>query len=148
MPSGLDRFRERQEGFDARLTTVEETVQTGSRLRAAMDRDISDIKVEQRAQRGLLQALADTQSEHTARLSQHTAVLDQHTATLNQHTAVLDEHTAILNEHSALLREHGEKLGMVHAGVLAILARLDAMDGSRLGKRIGRLLRARRPRQA
>jgi hypothetical protein len=106
-----------------------------------MDRDISDIKVEQRAQRGLLQALADTQSEHTA--------------TLREHTATLDQHTVILNEHSAIMREHGEdireikdKLGTVHVGVLAILARLDALDESRLGRRIGRLLRAGKPRQA
>jgi chromosome segregation ATPase len=64
-----DRFDERQDRFDARLTTLEETIKTEANLRAAMDQDISDIKIEQRAQRGLLQAVAVTQSEHTARLT-------------------------------------------------------------------------------
>ena len=126
MPSELGEFRERQDGFDARLTTVEETVQTESRLRAAMDRDISDIKVEQRAQRGLLQALADTQSDHTMRLTRIEGRLD--------------------GVEGRLGAVEGE-LGTVHAGVLAILARLDAMDESRLSSRAGRLLRIRGPRQ-
>jgi chromosome segregation ATPase len=64
-----DRFDERQGRFDARLTTLEETIKTEANLRAAMDQDISDIKIEQRAQRGLLQAVAVTQGEHTTRLT-------------------------------------------------------------------------------
>jgi chromosome segregation ATPase len=61
-----DGFDERQDKFDARLTTLEETIKTEATVRAAMDSDISDIKIEQRAQRGLLQAVAVTQSEHGA----------------------------------------------------------------------------------
>lgn len=133
MPSELGEFRERQDGFDARLTTVEETVQTESRLRAAMDRDISDIKVEQRAQRGLLQALAETQSEHTA--------------TLRDHTMRLTRIEGRLDGVEGRLGAVEGELGTVHAGVLAILARLDAMDESRLSSRAGRLLRIRGPRQ-
>jgi hypothetical protein len=129
MPGELDEFRERQDGFDARLTTVEETVQAESRLRAAMDRDISDIKVEQRAQRGLLQALADTQSEHTAMLS----AVEARLGVVEGRLGVVDDRLGVVEG----------KLGTVHVGVLAILARLDAMEEARLGRRIGRLLRAR-----
>ena len=60
----------------------------------------------------------------------------------------LDHHAAMLNELLAMLREHGEKLGVVHAGALAILARLDALDEARLARRIGRLPRTGKPRQA
>ena len=71
MPDELAEMRDRQDRFDARLTTLEERVKTEAILRAAMDRDISDVKTEQRAQRGLLQAIATTQSDHTRQFSEH-----------------------------------------------------------------------------
>jgi hypothetical protein len=40
-----------------------------------MDEDLSKIQVEFRAQRGMLQALHDTQSEHSAMLREHSAAL-------------------------------------------------------------------------
>ena len=40
-------------------------------LRAQMDEDMSELKVEFRAQRTLLQALHDTQQEHSTMLREH-----------------------------------------------------------------------------
>jgi hypothetical protein len=56
-----------------------------------MDEDISKIQVEFRAQRGLLQALHDTQNEHIAELREHRAILSEHTAILSDHSAQLAE---------------------------------------------------------
>ena len=64
MTDDLGQFRVRQDRFDARLTTLEDKVRIQADMRAAMDSDLSDIKLEQRAQRGMLQALGTTQSEH------------------------------------------------------------------------------------
>ena len=41
----------------------------------SMDKDLSEIQVQFRAQRGMLQALHDTQTEHTAMLRDHTTRL-------------------------------------------------------------------------
>ena len=51
-------------------------------LLVSMDEDVSKIQVEFRAQRGMLQALHDTQSEHITALREHTAILSDHSAQL------------------------------------------------------------------
>ena len=68
-------------------------------LRVQMDEDISDLKVEFRAQRALLQALHDTQQEHSA----------------------------TLREHGAMLREHGTQLTALQTGQQRIMAGVDAI---------------------
>jgi hypothetical protein len=108
-----DQFAGRQDRFDARLTTLEERVKTEATLRAAMDRDVSDIKIEQRAQRGLLQAIAITQSDHTMMLAAHTQ-------TLSEHTRILSEHT--------------QALGEVRVGVQTIISMLDRSTGTDGGR--------------
>jgi hypothetical protein len=65
-----------------------------------------------KAHRALLQALHETQQEHTSTLAGHTATPAQHTATPAQHTATLAEHTSPLAD--------------VRIGVHAILDLLDA----------------------
>ena len=74
-----------------------------------MDEDISKIQVEFRAQRGMLQALHDTQTEHITEL--------------REHRAILSEHTAILSDHSAQLAE-------IHVGVQTIIDLLTPKPGS------------------
>lgn len=94
----LEEFRLFRETTEARLDRLEtasgqhaaKLSEQGGML-VSMDADISKIQVEFRAQRGLLQALHDTQSDHTRVLSEHTALLNQHTALLNQHTTALAE---------------------------------------------------------
>jgi hypothetical protein len=60
-------------------------------LLVSMDDDLSKIQVEFRAQRGMLQALHDTQSEHSTQLRRHTALLNEHTAILSDHSGQLAE---------------------------------------------------------
>ncbi|MCW2931684.1 MAG: hypothetical protein JWM19_2646 [Actinomycetia bacterium] len=109
--SEMDEMRRRQDTFDRRLTTLEATVRNEATLRAAMDQDDSDIKVEQRAQRRLLQAVATTQSEHTARLT-----------AIETDVAVLKTDVAVLKTDMAQVKS---TLGNVQVGVQTIIAILD-----------------------
>src|SRR5215471_13802102 len=95
MTDGLEDSAQWRDEIETRVGTLEVTVETEAQVRAKMDQDMSDLKLEFRAQRGLLQALQETQSEHTA---------------------ILREHTAILREHGNILQDHGARLGRLEAG--------------------------------
>lgn len=69
MADDLEDFSQWRDDIETRVSTLEATAGTETRLRAQMDADMSDLKLEFRAQRRMLQALADTQSDHTARLA-------------------------------------------------------------------------------
>jgi chromosome segregation ATPase len=77
--AGLGQWRRT---IDTRLGTLETRVAEQASLRAKMDEDMSDLKVEFGAQRTLLQALHDTQQEHSATLREHGAILAEHSAQL------------------------------------------------------------------
>ena len=82
MTNDLEGFAEWRDNIEGRVSTLEATVETEARVRGQMDQDMGDLKIEFRAQRRLLQALAGTQSEHTATLADHTATLADHTERL------------------------------------------------------------------
>jgi chromosome segregation ATPase len=67
MNNDLEGFGQWRRAVDSRLGTLEARVADEASLRAKMDEDMSNLKVEFRAQRRVLQALHDTQQEHTAR---------------------------------------------------------------------------------
>jgi hypothetical protein len=75
MSDDLDGLAEWRDNIESRVSTLEVTVKTQARVRAQMDRDMSDLSVKLDAQGRLLRALADTQSDHTAVLADHTARL-------------------------------------------------------------------------
>jgi hypothetical protein len=79
--------------IETRLGTLEVKVGEEARLRAAMDKDLSGVRVEKK----VLQALQNTQSEHTTKLRE-----------LNENLVKLDEKTQA-------------GFARVHAGVDAIL---------------------------
>ena len=64
MTDDLEDSGQWRDSVETRLGRLEVTVEEQARLRAAMDEDLSKLHVE----RDLLQALHDTQSEHTAQL--------------------------------------------------------------------------------
>ena len=116
MIDDLDDFPRWVDRTEGRLSTLEAasdrqaaTIAIQKGLRAAMDDDLSKIQVEFRAQRGLLQALADTQSEHTS---------------------TLREHGTILREHGTILREHSTQLTEIRVGVQTIISLLTPDSGS------------------
>ena len=112
MADDLTTLRNRQDGLEGRMAQLEVTVEREASLRATMDEDLSNNAETLKAHRALLQALHETQQEHTATLAGHTATLAGHTSTLAGHTATLAEHTATLAD--------------VRIGVHAILDLLDA----------------------
>jgi chromosome segregation ATPase len=71
MTNDLEGFGQWRRTVDSRLGTLETRVAEQASLRAQMDEDMSDLRVEFRAQRTLLQALHDTQQEHSATLREH-----------------------------------------------------------------------------
>ena len=111
MNNDLEGFGQWRRGVDSRLGTLETRVAEEAGLRAKMDEDMSNLKVEFRAQRTLLQALHDTQQEHGA--------------TLREHGETLREHGVILREHSAQLTELQTGQQRILAGVDAIREMLD-----------------------
>ena len=113
MNNDLEGFGQWRRTVDTRLGTLETRVAEQASLRAQMDQDMSELRVEFRAQRTLLQALHDTQQEHSA--------------TLREHGAILREHGAILRDHGAILRDHGTQLTALQTGQQRIMAGVDAI---------------------
>ena len=111
MANDLEDSGQWRSAVDTRLGTLETRVDDEARLRAAMDKDMSNLKVEFRAQRKLLQALHDTQQEHTARLVTIEGTLQEHTARLENVEGRLENVEGILQE--------------VHVGVQLIHEKLD-----------------------
>jgi hypothetical protein len=80
MANDLEDSRQWRDTIETRLDRVEVRVEEEARLRAAMDKDLSGVRVE----RNVLQALQDTQSEHTTLLMEHTTLLREHTTQLRE----------------------------------------------------------------
>ena len=115
MTIALDEFTEWRDSVETRLGKLEDVSDRNKDTLRSMDGDFSQIQVEFRAQRGMLQALHLTQN--------------QHTKTLAEHTETLAEHTKTLAEHSAALRKLETGQAKVLAGVQAILGLLQSADG-------------------
>jgi hypothetical protein len=69
MTDDLEDFTQWRGSVEERLGTLESKVETEAHLRATMDSDMGKLHAEFRAQRSILQALHDTQQDHTARLT-------------------------------------------------------------------------------
>ena len=82
MTDDLTALRNRQDTLEGRVAQLEVTVEREASLRATMDEDLSNSAETLKAHKALLQALHETQQEHTATLAEHTATLAEHSATL------------------------------------------------------------------
>jgi hypothetical protein len=80
---------------------LEVTVEREASLRATMGEDLSNNAETLKAHRALLQALHETQQEHTATLAEHTATLAEHTATLADVQIGVHAILDLLNTHLA-----------------------------------------------
>jgi uncharacterized coiled-coil protein SlyX len=134
MNNDLEGFGQWRRTVDSRLGTLETRVAEQASLRAQMDQDMSELRVEFRAQRTLLQALHDTQQEHSATLSGHGVMLQEHGTILREHGVMLREHGVMLREHGVMLQEHGvilrdhsAQLNDLRAGQQRIMAGVDAI---------------------
>ena len=69
MADEMTVLRDRQDNLEGRMTRLEGTVEREAALRAKMDEDQSNIAATLRAHTRSLQALHDTQQDHTRRLT-------------------------------------------------------------------------------
>jgi hypothetical protein len=69
MTDDLQDPQQWRDSIEARVGTLEATVRTEAHLRATMDFDMGKMQAEFRAQRSMLQALHDTQQDHTRRFT-------------------------------------------------------------------------------
>jgi septal ring factor EnvC (AmiA/AmiB activator) len=116
MTVALEEFRPWKDTVEARLDRLETVT-------SSIDKDFSEIRVEFRAQRSMLQALHLTQNEHTKTLAEHTKTLAEHTKTLAEHSVSLKR----LETGQEELR-----LGQAKclAGIQSILGLLQSANGS------------------
>ena len=119
MTVALEEFTEWRHTVEARLGKLEATSDRYAvRVRdqgwhlVSMDEDLSKIQVEFRAQRGMLQALHDTQGEHITVLREHATLLAGHGTRLGNIETRLSGVEATLQK--------------VHVGVDAILELLNS----------------------
>ena len=77
MTVALEEFRPWKDTVEARLDRLETVT-------SSIDKDFSEIRVEFRAQRSMLQALHLTQNEHTKTLAEHTKTLAEHSVSLKR----------------------------------------------------------------
>jgi chromosome segregation ATPase len=82
MPDDFDAIRERQHRTEGRVIALEDDARIRARAFADMDRDVSDLKVQYGKQKQMLQAVGDTLSDHTMRLTRLEGKVDDHTQRL------------------------------------------------------------------
>ena len=125
-----DDFQDPQQwrdNIEARVGTLEETAKTEARLRAAMDFDMGKMQAEFRAQRSMLQALHDTQQDHTRRL---TGVEDRLAGVEGRLTGVEDRLAGVEDRLTGVegrLTGVEGKLDLVSLGIEAIHGKLDVL---------------------
>jgi uncharacterized small protein (DUF1192 family) len=122
MSDDLEGFAEWRDKIESRVSTLEVTVKTEARVRAQMDHDMSDLGVKLDAQGRLLRAMAETQSDHTLRLTR----LEVRAERLESGVAKLDSRVAKLDSRVARLEAGQAK---VLAGVQTIIGLLDRENG-------------------
>jgi len=112
-------LRDRQDKLKGRVTVLETTVEREAALRAKMDEDQSNLTATLKAHGRSLQALHDTQQDHTRRLTRIEGRLG------NVEGRLGNVEVRLGNVENDLVTVK-EKLDTVHTGVHAILGLLDA----------------------
>jgi chromosome segregation ATPase len=118
-----------RDSIGARVGTLEATVRTEAHLRATMDFDMGKMQAEFRAQRSMLQALHDTQQDHTRRL---TGVEGRLTGVEGRLTGVEGRLTGVEGRLTGVedrLTGVEDRLGNVEAGLDLVRAGVEAIHG-------------------
>jgi len=133
MADDLTGFRDRQDRLEGRVAVLEVTVEREADLRAKMDSDLGEMKATLKAHERSLQAVHDTQSDHTRRLTR-----------IEDKVVTLDDR---LGNVEVRLGTVEEKLDTVRIGVHAILDLLDTHLAKKpRWARLAGLLKQARPR--
>jgi hypothetical protein len=127
----MDDIRRRLSAVEEEQATIRVQARQGQRaaeLFASLDRDNADLRTAFHQQRQVLNAIGQTQAEHTAALRQQGEILGGLVIEVARHGQVLQEHTATLGTHTQILTEHTEMLGEQKQMLGEILERLPARD--------------------
>ena len=134
----LEEFTEWHDSVEARLGRLEavsdrqeDRAEYHKGLIGSMDHDLSKMQVEFRAQRSMLQALHDTQTEHTRRFTKIEGRLDGVETRLGGVETRLDGLEGRLGGVEGRLGGVEESLGSVKAGITAIQDKLDLLIGGK-----------------
>jgi chromosome segregation ATPase len=128
----LAEMRQRQDSFGMRLTTLEEQVEAEASMRAAMAQDVSFIKNEQRAQRGMLQAVGQTLSDHSAlffKFERQLTGIDDRLTSLEGRVVGMDDRLGSLEGRVVGM---DDRLGSVEGRLTSVEGRLGNVE-TRLG---------------
>jgi chromosome segregation ATPase len=125
MAEEMTVLRDRQDRLEGRVTVLEATVEREAALRAKMDEDQSNLAATLKAHGRSLQALHDTQQDHTRRLTRIEGDLSDVKDRLGNVEVRLGNVEVRLGNVEEDLVTVKEKLDTVHIGVHAILDLLD-----------------------
>ena len=139
MADEMTVLRNRQDSLEGRMTVLEGTVKREAALRAKMDEDQSNVTATLGAHTRSLQALHDTQQDHTGRLTR----IEDGLVKVEGRLGNVEVRLGHVEDDLVTVKE---KLDTVHIGVHAILDLLDTHLARRpLRLRLaGPLRRARR----
>jgi chromosome segregation ATPase len=112
MADDLTEMRQRHDSLEGRVAVLEATVKEEAGLRAKMDSDLGEMKATLIAHKHSLQALHDTQSDHTSRLTR----IEEKVSNVEEKVSNVEGRVSNIEEG----------LGDVRVGVHAILDLLDA----------------------
>jgi chromosome segregation ATPase len=118
MTNDLADMRDRQDRLEERVSVLEVTVQEEAALRAKMDGDLGEMKATLNAHTRSLQALHDTQSDHTRRLTR----IEDDVRGIKVDVKDLKEDVGGLKEHAGSVQE---QLQDIRIGLHAIVDLLD-----------------------
>jgi chromosome segregation ATPase len=147
MADEMTVLRDRQDKVEGRVTLLEGTVEREAALRAKMDEDQSNITAILGAHTRSLQALHDTQQDHTGRLTRIEDGLGNVEGRLGNVEGRLGNVEIRLGHVEDDLVMVKEKLDTVHIGVHAVLDLLDTHLARKSRLNLARLLRRARPPQ-
>jgi phage-related minor tail protein len=127
MADDLENSGEWRDTVDTRLSKLESTVEEQTRLRAAMDKDVGDLKAGLGAQVRLIQAISDTQSDHTRQIRELRDHVDEKFEAVEGRLGTVEGR---LGAVEGRLEAVAGKLGAVDGRLEAVAGRLGAVEST------------------
>ncbi len=118
MTDDLADMRARQDRLEGRVAVLEATVKEEAVLRAKMDSDLGEMKATLIAHKHSLQALHETQSDHTRRLTR----IEDKVGKIEDRVGKIEDRVGKIEDRVGKIED---KVGDVRVGVHAILDLLD-----------------------
>ncbi|MER5542984.1 hypothetical protein ABT072_11165 [Streptomyces sp. NPDC002589] len=109
--SEMEELRRRVEALEAEVHDMREEQAATRHLAVNSDRDVAALQEQRRADMQLMQALRQTQLEHSKMLVAHGKVLEAHTKTLEEHSkllgALVSGQVAMMEQFQAITSHFG-----------------------------------------